>query len=193
MGPNECGVPLERFMEDTAFTALGVFEPNNGHFVIGGVAYEFWAFQRTPARRSSTEDTLLIDTRTIKDITPRFDTARCDGIAIWCGDSEFPWTAEGIPCTPDGVLHDDLICTVEVQYSDPEGENAVLVYRQMRGDEMLRYEERRLTPGNNSVMYRIPPCVPDVQQSLYFWAPGARSFRVLDMVVTRKRVIQQPL
>jgi hypothetical protein len=192
MGPNECGVPLQRLLDDTAFTVLGVCEPGNGHSVLGGLQYEFWTFQRIPAIRLLAADTLFIGNAPVGMFMVRQDTAACNVPGAWCGDREFPWTAEHLPCPAPNVLYEEVAVELHLMYRGSQGEAVRLVFKQTRGEEALRYDERQLVEGNNTLQFRILPCEEGVDQTLYFWAPGARAFQVSGMYLMRKRVTQQP-
>ncbi len=193
MGPIESSVPLERLLDDTAFTVLGLYEPGTGHSVLNGQQYEFWTFQRIPAVRMSIRDTLFIGNAPIGEFRVRQDTAACNETDAWFSDREFPWTAEHLPCPAQDALYDELALTFELTYRDSPGELARLVLKQTYGEEALRYDERQLTEGENTVRFRVPRCVAGTDQTLYFWAPGERAFYVRGMRFVRTSVIQRSL
>lgn len=193
MGPIECGVPLERLLDDTSFTVLGLTEPRNGHSVLGGRQYEFWTFQRIPAIRTSIADTLYVGNMPFGTFAARQDTSACNEPGAWCGAREFPWTAEHLPCPAPNVLYEEIAAELRLKYGGSQGEAVRLVLKQTRGEESLRYDERQLVEGDNSLQFRIPPCEEGVDQTLYFWAPGSRTFQVEGMRLVRTRVIQRSL
>jgi hypothetical protein len=168
----------------------GVFVPEEGHLVIGNVPYECFIFERAPGFRTSILDTLFSGVLAREGITIRMDTVSCGVQDAWCGASEFPWTWEGVPHPDNGSIYDEWTITCEVTYEEAAGENAKVVLTQAIGDRGVRYEQYALTPGANTLRFRVPPIDSAVLQKLYVWAPQMRKLSVRGMQVIRSRCTQ---
>ena len=190
MGPTQCGVELERFIDDTAFTVLGLRLPKHGHMVSEGHAYELWAFQRQPSKRYVIRDTLGTDSGALAPYRPRLDTiARTPG-AVWCARHEFPWTLEQLPAPVSPAIYD--LWSVEIDVDFPTaGSDVSFVLKRTQGEELLRYDERWLRQGPNGFSFRVPDEGGTGDLTMYIYAPDHREIRCRSMRLIRERVLQE--
>ncbi len=192
-GPNEFGVPLEHFLTDTGYSVVDVIEPAWGHPVLGGYQYGIWLFRRAPAHRAVITDTLYSLSSSVADVPVRYDTAHCVEVEAWCPESEFPWTVDSIPMPRPGTLYEELVCALKVSYVPGAPGNAALVYKQMDGERTVRYDERWLDEGLDTLVYRVPhPSLP-LRSQIYVWVPASVRLRLSGMEITRRRVVQSGL
>ena len=189
LGPNECGVELGTMLDNPAFAVLGVFAPKHGHSVFGGRPYETWVFQRYPAKRFTTRDTVG-GKGELAGMRLRLDTVPCGEPGGWCSDREFPLTVENIPLPKQESLFEDWRVEMEVHYRG-EGNEAAFIFKRNRGDELVRYDERPLHEGANSFSFRLPTDSLRVEQSLYIYAPGKRLMHCTSFRIVRDRVWQE--
>ena len=190
MGPTMCGVRLSRLLDDTAFTVLGLRLPQHGRTVSEGQAYELWAFQRLPSRRFVGVDTLGNRYGELASLYVRFDTTRCADDVLWCSEREFPWTLDHAPQPLPPVIYD--LWSVEMDVDFPTGGNDItFVLKRTRGEELLRYDERRLHQGHNAFTFRVPEEQGEGDLTLYIYAPGGQAIVCKNMLVTRERVFQE--
>ena len=188
-GPNECGVELGTILDNPAFTVLGVYVPKHGHIVFGGRPYETWVFQRYPAKRSTTHDTIGAP-GALADIHVRLDTMPCAEGAGWCSDREFPMTIEKLPLPKPGSLYEDWVVEMDIRYL-AEGSEAAMVFKRTIGEELFHYDDRPIHEGMNRISFRAPTDTVRTEQSLYIYSPEKRALRCASVRVVRDRVWQE--
>ena len=135
-------------------------------------------------------DTMFSLTKAREDVPVRLDTIPCGLPEAWCGACEFPWSWEAVPHPDAGSIYDEWTITCEVVYEEAAGDNAKFALTQAIGDRGVRYEQYDLSPGANTLRFRVPPIVDGVQQKLYVWSPQMRKLSVRGMQVVRSQCEQ---
>lgn len=193
LGPNEAHLPLDTLLNDPHFAVRGVWEPREGHSVLGDQRYELFLFERRDVVREARVDTLIDGGQVAEGLVLRADTTSCPPVhhPLWCfGEDAFPLVVERMLLTPGApVIYDELVLEGKVERSDPS--DLQLVFKQTVDGHHVRYDQLEVTGDRMKAIWHVPPADPGVEQSIYLWNVGGTSFGLSDLRLIRRRWIQR--